>query len=131
MKAQKIAVTVVAVMAMAVAAYASPIFGTWKGELNGRPISVTVTNNNRHADVVMTADARDLVVSNAKFANAPPTLLRFQAANQDGKAKLVPTAGNDLSFELETNDGRDGTLRVMDQGKTIATVKLTKAAATK
>jgi len=128
MKAYKIAVTMVVVMAMAVAAYASPIFGTWKGELNGRPITITVTNTNRHTDVRMMDASRELTVSNAKFLNAPPMLLQFQAANQDGKAKLVSTGGSDLSFELETANGQDATLRVIDQGKTIATVKLTKFA---
>ena len=128
MKAYKIAVTMVVVMAMAVAAYASPIFGTWKGELNGRPITITVTNTNRHTDVRMMDASRELTVSNAKVLNAPPMLLQFQAANQDGKAKLVSTGGSDLSFELETANGQDATLRVIDQGKTIATVKLTKVA---
>ncbi|HEX9119445.1 MAG TPA: hypothetical protein VF840_02800 [Terriglobales bacterium] len=116
---------------MAVAAYASPIFGTWKGELNGRPITITVTYTNRHTDVRMMDASRELTVSNAKFANAPPTLLQFQAANQEGKAKLVSSGGSNLSFELETADGQVAALRVIDQGKTIETVKMTKAPSAK
>jgi len=127
MKTHKIAITAAAILAMAVAAYASPIFGTWKGDLNGRPITVTVTYNNRHTDVAFVSDGHNLNVTNAAFPKGgPPMMLSFQAANQDGKAKLVSTASSDLSFELETADGRESVLRVIDQGKTIATVKMTK-----
>ena len=57
--------------------------------------------------------------------------LHFQAANQDGKAKLVSTASADLSFELSTTDGRESTLRIMDQGRDVATVKMVKVEAAK
>lgn len=131
MKTHKIVFTLVAVLAWAVAAYASPIFGTWKGELNGRPITVTVTYNNGHAGVAMTSDGRELAVADPRFPKGgPPLMLQFQAANQ-GTQKLVSTASNELSFELETSDGRESVLRVIDQGKTIATVKMTKTAAAK
>ena len=58
-------------------------------------------------------------------------MLRFQGSNQDGKAKLVSTGGNDLSYELETADGVASVLRVIDHGKTVATVNMTKAEAAK
>ena len=127
MKTHKIAITAVAVLVLAVAAYASPIFGTWKGELNGRPITVTVTYASGHADVAFTSDGRNVNVSHAGFPKGgPPMMLRFQAANQDGKMKLVSTASNDLNFELETTNGRESVLRVIDQGKIVATAPMTK-----
>jgi hypothetical protein len=127
MKTHKIAITTVAFLFMAIAAYASPIFGTWKGELNGRPITVTVTYTNGHADVSFLSDGHNLNATNAAFPKGgPPMMLRFQAANEDGKIRLVSTASTQVNFELETADGHESVLRVIDQGKTIATVKMTK-----
>ncbi len=132
MKTHKIAFTVLAVLVFAVAAYASPIFGTWKGELNGRPITVNVTSAEGHTTAIMTFDGRDVAVSNANFPKGgPPMALHFQATNQNGNMKLVSTGSSDLSFELATADGREATLRVIDQGKTVTTVKMTKADAAK
>ena len=132
MKTLRLAITIVAVLALATAAYASPIFGTWKGELNGRPITVTVTHTNGHADVAMTSNGQALQVTDARFPKGgPPMMLQFQGANQQGKVRLVSTASNDLSFELETSDGRQSVLRVIDGGKTIATATLTKTEAAK
>ena len=132
MKNHKLAITVALVLVFAVAAYASPIFGTWKGELNGRPITVTVTYNNAHTDVAMAAGSNTIAVSNANFPKGgPPLLLHFQTANQSGQMKLVSSASNDLSYELQTSDGQEATLRVIDQGKTIATVKMTKTSVAK
>ena len=132
MKISRIAITLLAVMALAISAFASPIFGTWKGDLNGKQIAVTVTYSSGHTDVSMTSGGRELNVSDAKFPKGgPPMLLRFQAANQDGKAKLVSTGGSDLSFELETANGQEATLRVIDQGKTITTAKMVKTEAAK
>lgn len=132
MRTHKFATTIIAVLACAVAAYASPIFGTWKGELNGHPITVSVTYSEHQASATMTSDGRNVAVSNAGFPKGvPPLTLQFQAANQEGKTRLVSTASSDLSFELSTTDGRDGLLRVMDQGKIVATVKMTKVDATK
>ena len=127
MKTHKIANTLAVVALLATFAYASPIFGTWKGELNGKPITVTVSYTNRHTDVNMTSEGQAVNVSGAAFPKGgPPMLLSFRAANQEGKMKLVSTAGSDLVFELETADGRESALRVFDQGKLIATVKMTK-----
>ncbi len=132
MKTFRLAITIVAVLALATAAYASPIFGTWKGELNGHPITVSVTYSDHQTGATMTSDGRNVAVSNAGFPKGvPPLTLQFQAANQEGKARLVSTASSDLSFELSTTDGRDGVLRVIDQGKTVATVKMTKVGVTK
>jgi hypothetical protein len=131
MKTRKFAATFAVVLAMAIAAHASPIFGTWKGELNGHQITVTATYKDKHTDLIMTSDGSEVAISSSKFMDAPPTTLRFQAANQAGKTKLVSTAASDLTLELHTTDGREATLRVMEQGKTLATVKLTKVAATK
>lgn len=115
------------ILTVSVAALASPIFGTWKGELNGRPITISVTYVDRHTDVKMTSTGGDLATSNASFPKGgPPMLLRFQSANQDGKMKLVSTAGPELNYELETANGQEATLRVIDQGKTVATVRMTK-----
>ena len=115
------------VLVVSIAALASPIFGTWKGELNGKPITVTVNNIDRHPEVKMTSGAGDLATSNPSFPKGgPPMMIRFQSANQDGKMKLVSTAGSELSYELETANGQDATLRVIDQGKTVATVRMTK-----
>jgi hypothetical protein len=129
MRTRTIAIT--ALLAFAVAAYASPIFGTWKGELNGRPITVTVTYTHGHTGVAMASDGQALNVSDAHFPKGgPPMSLRFAGANQQGKVKLVSTTSNELSFELETTDGRESVLRIIDQGKTIATVKMTKTEST-
>ena len=132
MRTHKFAIALAAVLAIAISAQASPIFGTWKGNLNGKPITVTVTYNNQHTDVAMSSEGRTLPVSNASFPKGgPPMMLRFQGSNQDGKAKLVSTGGNDLSYELETADGVASVLRVIDHGKTVATVNMTKAEAAK
>ena len=132
MKTCKFAIALAVVIVLAVSAFASPIFGTWKGDLNGKSITVTVTYANRHTDVAMSSDGRSMPVSNASFPKGgPPMMLRFQGANQDGKAKLVSTGGDNLSFELETTDGRESVLRVMDQGKTVTTVRMTKTEAEK
>ena len=132
MRTRTIAITLAMLLTLAVAAYASPIFGTWKGELNGRPITVTVTYSSGHADVAMTSDGQALNISDAHFPKGgPPMMLRFQGANPGGKAKLVSKASSDLSFQLETSDGRTSVLRILDQGKTIATVSMTKTDAAK
>ena len=127
MKNKRFLFTVAILLTVSVAALASPIFGTWKGELNGRPITVTVNNVDRHPEVKMTSAAGDLATNNATFPKGgPPLMIRFQSANQDGKMKLVSTAGSELNYELETANGQEATLRVIDQGKTIATVRMTK-----
>lgn len=132
MKLYRIAIGIVVVLVLASSALASPIFGTWKGELNGKSITVTVTYNNRQTDVAMTSDGQAITVSNPGFPKGgPPMMLHFAGANQQGKMRLVSTASNDLNFELETSDGRESLLRVIDQGKTIASVKMTKTESSK
>ena len=131
MNNRRIAITA-AVLSLAVAAYASPIFGTWKGELNGHSITITVTSQDGHGQATMSADGQNVAVSNAAFPKGqPPLTLHFQAANHEGKMKLVSTAATDLSFELTTSDGHESTLRVFDQGREVATARMTKVEAAK
>src|SRR4051794_27624771 len=121
MKNKRFLFALAIVLTASIAALASPIFGTWKGDLNGRHITVTVNYVERHPEVKMTSAAGDLAANNATFPKGgPPMMIRFQSANQDGKMKLVSTAGSELSYELETVNGQEATLRVLDQGKTIA-----------
>lgn len=126
MNTRRIVTLTAAVLVMTAAAMASPIFGTWRGEMNGRAITVTVNYVDRHPVVTMTSDSQQIATSNAAFPKGgPPLELNFQAANQ-GKLKLASTAGDNLSFDLQTQDGQTATLRVMDGGKVVQTVQLTK-----
>lgn len=126
MNTRKIVSVLAVVLVMTAVAMASPIFGTWRGDLNGRAVTVTVTNVGRQPVVNFTSDAQQIATSNAAFPKGgPPLQLSFQAANQ-GKMKLVSTASDNLSFELQTQDGQTATLRVMDGGKVVQTVQLTK-----
>ena len=126
MNTRRIVLVVAAVLAMAAAAMASPIFGTWRGELNGHAITVSVDHNNGQAVVSMTSDAQPVATTNAAFPKgAPPVQLSWQAANQ-GKVKLVSTTSDSVSFELRSEDGKTATLRIMDGGKVVQTVQLVK-----
>ncbi len=126
MNTRRIGMAVAAVLAMAVVAMASPVFGTWHGELNGHAITVSVDHNNGRAVVSMTSDAQQVATSNAAFPKgAPPLQLSWQAANQ-GKMKLVSTPSDSVSFELRSEDGKTATLRILDGGKVMQTVQLTK-----
>ena len=126
MKTRNIAIGLAAVLIMTAVAMASPVFGTWRGELNGHAITVSVDHDNGRAVVTMTSDSQQIATSNAVFPKGgPPLQLSWQAANE-GKMKLVSTANDNVSFELRSEDGRTATLRVFDGGKQVQTVQLVK-----
>ena len=115
MKAHKIAMTAAVILVLAVAAHASPIFGTWKGELNGHAITISVTNDNRQMSVAMTSAGQEVTVANPSFPKSgPPLDVTFRAGN--------------AVYELSTQDGKEGRLKVTEQGKTteITVVKAAK-----
>ena len=115
MKAHKIAMTAAVILALAVAAYASPIFGTWRGELNGRAITISVTNSNHQASVAMTSAGQEVTVANPSFPKGgPPLDLTFRAG--------------DAVYELHTQDGKEGRLKVTEQARTTE-ITVVKAAA--
>jgi len=118
-------------MLLAVNAFASPIFGTWKAELNGQAVTVVIANVDRHADGKMAIGAgestRFVPISNIHFVDAPPMTVQFEVPNQAGAAKLLSSsAAKTVKFELHTDDGQSATLRVVDesgQGQTVKAVK--------
>jgi hypothetical protein len=116
----------------AAAAFASPLFGTWKAELNGQPVTVVVSYVDRHVEgkmIVGTGSAaRELPMVNPKMLDAPPMKMRFQVSNVEGVGTLLPAAAKkDVTFELSTTNGNEATLRVLDEsGAQTATVKALK-----
>lgn len=126
MNTRRIALTLAAVLMVTAVAMASPIFGAWRGELNGRVLTVKVDYVNKQPVVTMTSDAQPIATSNAVFPKGgPPMQLNFQASGV-AKLKVASSSGDSLSFELRTEDGQTATLRLMDGGKVVQTVHLTK-----
>jgi hypothetical protein len=116
---------------LAAAAFASPLFGTWKAELNGQPVTVVVSYVDRHVEGKMIvgtgSGARELPMVNPKMLDAPPMKMRFEVSNVGSGAKLVSTAGSNVTFELSTADGNEATLRVVgEDGASSTTVKAAK-----
>ena len=114
------------VLVLATAAFASPLFGTWKTELNGQPVAVVVSYVDHHVEgkmIVGTGSAaRELPMVNPKILDAPPMKMRFQVANVEGVGKLLPVAAKkDVTFELSAANGDEATLRVLDESGAQAT----------
>ena len=131
MRSRTIAV-VSLLLVMAIAAFASPLFGTWKAELNGQPVTVVVSYVDRHVEGKMIVGSgsseRELPMLNPKMLDAPPMKMRFQVANVEAVGALLPAAAKkDAMFELSTTNGNEATLRVLDEsGVQTATVKALK-----
>ena len=120
-----------ALVVLTVSAFASPIFGTWKTELNGQPVSVVIMNVEKRAQGKMAIGTGDnvryLPITNIHFMDAPPMTVQFEVEDHNGAAKLVSTSGKNVKFELHTNDGNEATVRVIEDGKETQTVKAVKA----
>jgi hypothetical protein len=118
------------VIAAATAAFASPLFGRWKAELNGQPVSVLIVYSDQRAQGKMAIGTGDNVryapLTNIHFIDAPPMTVQFEVENRDAAAKLGAAAGKSVKFELHTTDGNEATLRVVEDGKETAAVKAVK-----
>jgi hypothetical protein len=103
------------VVLLVATAYASPIFGTWKGELNGKPITITLNSTKSQFDgrfaVAETSPAR---ITNARFSNEGK-VVRFQVPNQNGGMKLVSSGPEQLTFELELTGTDQAVLHSVDE----------------
>ena len=113
-------------LVLAAAAFASPLFGTWKAELNGQPVTVVISHVDRRVEGKMIVGsgsaARELPMVNPRILDAPPMKMRFQLANVEGVGKLLPVAAKkDVIFELSTTNGDEATLRVLDESDAQAT----------
>ena len=117
-------------IAAATAAFASPLFGTWKTELNGQPVSVVIVYADQRAQGKMAIGTGDNVrfapLTNIHFLDAPPMTVQFEVENRDAAAKLTSAGGKSVKFELHTTDGNQATLRVVEDGKETAAVKAVK-----
>jgi hypothetical protein len=131
MRSRKIA-AVSLLVGLAAASFASPLFGTWKAELNGQPVTVVVNYVDRHVEgkmIVGTGSSpRELPMVNPKVLDAPPMKMRFQLANVESVGKLLPVAAKKgVTFELSTTNGDEATLRVLDDSSaSTVTVKALK-----
>jgi hypothetical protein len=131
MRSRKIAAASLLV-GLAAASFASPLFGTWKAELNGQPVTVVVNYVDRHVEGKMIvgtgSSARELPMVNPKVLDAPPMKMRFQLANVESVGKLLPVAAKKgVTFELSTTNGDEATLRVLDDSSaSTVTVKALK-----
>ena len=118
------------VIAATTSAFASPLFGRWKAELNGQPVSVVIVYADQRAQGKMAIGTGDNVrfapLTNVHFMDAPPMTVQFEIENRDAAAKLVSAAAKTVKFELHTTDGNEATLRVLEDGKETASVKAAK-----
>ena len=90
MKTHKTLAGVVIVLLVAIAAQASPLFGTWKGELNGKQITLVFTRADRHTTGTLIASGgTDIALAGVKILDAPPTKLVFQVSENDAGIKLA------------------------------------------
>ena len=115
-------VGLLAVIAITASAFASPLFGTWKLDVNGQPVTVVVSPVDRHVDGKMIvgtgASARELPMVNARILDRPPSTLRFEVENFNGAGKTT--------FELHAIDSDNATLRRVGEGVQTTPVKAMK-----
>ena len=111
-----------AFVCVATSAFASPLFGTWKLDLNGQPVAVVVSSVDHHVEGKMIVgtggSARELPMVNARIMDRPPSTLRFEVENFNGASKTM--------FELHSIDGDNATLRQVGEGVQAAPVKALK-----
>ena len=104
------------------AALASPLFGTWKVDLNGTPATVIVSHDdNRVSGKMMIgsgASARELPLTNVRIVDRPPSTLRFEVENWNGAARTT--------FELHAIDSQNATLQQVGDGLTANAMKAVK-----
>lgn len=97
---------------LAAIAYASPLMGIWKGELDGKPITITLRVVDRHLDGRFAAaeSPQEIRISNAKFSNNM-NVLTFQVPNQNGGVKLISSGPDQLTFEMQLTGAGQAVLR--------------------
>src|SRR5512141_1775890 len=106
---------VVMVVLLVATAYASPIIGTWKGELNGKPITITLNAGNHQLDArFASAGSAPVAITNAKFSNEG-RVVRFKVPNQNGGMKLISSGPDQLTFELELTETDHAVLHSLDE----------------
>ena len=110
------------------AAYASPVFGKWTGDLNGKAVTITIENVNRHAEgkfavAAGSGGAQELQISNPRFSNSGRTVT-FDVPNQGGAAKLVSSPAKELTFELQVTGSDEAELRAVGKGANGPVIKL-------
>ena len=111
-----------AAVSITTSVFASPLFGTWKLDLNGQPVTVVVTYVDRHIEGTMIvgtgASARELPMVNAHIMDRPPSTLRFEVENFNGAGKTT--------FELHSINGDNAMLRQVGLGVQTGEVKAVK-----
>jgi hypothetical protein len=133
MRSLRCAGLLVLVISAAVAAFASPLFATWKAELNGQPVTVVVDYVDHQVVGKMIvgtgASAREFPMVNPKILDAPPMKMRFQLANVETVGKVLPVAakkGATFELNMSNNNNDEATLRIVDENGEVTAVKATK-----
>jgi len=116
------------VLLVATAAYASPVFGRWTGELNGRAVTIVIDNVQHRAEgkfmvAAGSGAAQEVQITNPRFSNSGRTVT-FDVPNQGGLAKLVSAEGRVLTFELQVTGTDEAELRVVDKGANAPVINL-------
>lgn len=109
---------------IAAAAFASPIYGTWTGEIDGKPISLTFTRaqNQTQGNLVFTSQSQagipvaDFRMVKKGTAGLYPLLFSFRTTGESGKS---------VRYEMEQTSATEATLRNVDDPGA-PTVKLAK-----
>ena len=117
--------TAALLLVAAAAAWASPIFGTWTGDMNGQAVSMTFvrTDNRTQATILLPAAKKPAEIQNFKMtAQTPETLypLRFTF-----RAPALDGSGATVSYEMVQTSQTEATLRNLDRPDAPA-LKLTK-----
>lgn len=109
-------------MLLAGSAFASPIYGTWSGESNGQPVTLTFTraDNQTRGEIATTAAAArsisDFRMVRKASRGVYPFTVSFRAAD---------ASGNAVRYEIEQTSAGEATLRDVDHPDA-PPVKLTK-----
>lgn len=113
---------ILVVLAAATLATASPIYGTWTGEVNGKTLSMTFTRTVERTAAKMVTSGREAAITGLQMKKAStglyPLTYSFRGASLDG-------SGNTVSYEMVQTSPTEATLRNLDQPDA-AVVKLTK-----
>ena len=117
--------TVTAAVLLAAAAWASPIYGTWKGEVSGKAITLNFVRSGNRTDATMQTAAaqKPAAIQNFKMAAQTPGSLypltfTFRAPAVDGSGEMA-------SYEMVQTSAGEATLRNLDKPEAPA-VKLSK-----
>lgn len=124
MKQLRIALLAAAIL-FAALAFGSPIYGTWTGERNAAPVSITFTRSENHTQGNLTfagtngapAAIGDFHMVRKASSGVYPFTVSFVARDSSGKA---------ARYEMEQTSPTEATLRNVDDSSA-PVVKLTKA----